>query len=106
MKDYTFSKKETYDSKIKPLVKKIMLMCDEYNVPMFMTFAVKNSASGTEYVNEMRSAAACDTVLTNDRLVKLALILNDFEVVSEISKPGYDEELEDLEDLNEENSAL
>ena len=79
MTEHNYSKKAIYNSKIKPLVKKIQLACDEYKLPMFMTFAVENTPNNTVYVNEMHSAAACETVLTNDRLVKHALILNDFE---------------------------
>ena len=40
MVNRTFYKKDIYESKIKDYVKKIMLMCDEYEIPMFMTFAV------------------------------------------------------------------
>ena len=97
-KDYSYSKRDIYDTKIKDYVKKIMLMFDEYNIPMFMTFEVENTPDKTVYVNQMRSAAACDTILANDRLVKHALVLNDFEVVPAVSKPGYDEDLEGLND--------
>lgn len=97
MIDYNFSKKDIYEGKIKDYVKKIMLMCDEYNIPMFMSFAVENTPKETVYINEMRSAAACNTSLTNDRLVKHALVMNDFEVVPKISSPVYEEELEDID---------
>ena len=103
MTEHTYSKKAIYNSKIKPLVKKIQLACDEYKLPMFMTFAVENTPNHTVYVNEMHSAAACETVLTNDRLVKHALILNDFEVVPAIHKPLYEEELESQEEIEDED---
>ena len=96
MRNRTFYKKDIYESKIKDYVKKIMLMCDEYEIPMFMTFAVENTPNETVYVNEMRSAAACDALLTNDRLVKHALVMNDFEVVPKVSLPVYEEDLEDI----------
>lgn len=92
----TFSKRDIYDTKIKDHVKRILLMCDEYNIPMFMTFAVENNPQNTTYVSEMRSAAACDLVLTNDRLVKHALVMNDFEVIPKLSAPAYETELEDI----------
>lgn len=97
----SFNKKTIYNDKIKPLIRKIRLICDEYQVPMFMTFAVENSQKGTKYETEMHSGAACDTVLTNDRLVKHALVMKDFEVVPSFSEPVYEE---DLEESNEEDN--
>lgn len=69
-----------------------------HNIPMFMTFTAENTPNKTVYVNQMRSAAASDTIFANDRLVKQALVLNDFEVVLAVSKPGYNEDLEELND--------
>lgn len=93
-----FSKKTVYNDKIKTYVKKIRLVCDEYKIPMFMTFAVENTPKGTKYVTEMHSAAACNTELTNDRLVKHALVMSDFEVVPSLSQPIYEDNLEGVND--------
>ena len=92
MTDY--NRKDLYDKYVKEYVRKILLVCDSYHIPMFMTFAVANDKDGTTYVNEMLSAAAEGEVLKDDKLVKHALVTDGFTVVPKITIPSFEEEME------------
>lgn len=91
-----FNVKKLFDDRIKDHIKMIRLACNEYQIPMFMTFAVENSPKGTKYVTEMYSAEACNRELSDDHLVKHGLVERGFEVVEpSSSEPVYEEALED-----------
>lgn len=92
MNDYSAS--EEYKSEIHDLVVKVLLLCDQYKIPVFMTFAVENGLSGTRYMNEMLSPEMEGRVLTDDQIAKHALVMNGFEVVPSITEPDFEEELE------------
>ena len=93
-----FNKKEEYERHIKDNVKQILLACDHYHIPVFMSFAMANKNGETTYENEMLSAAAEGVVLSDDRLVKHALVMDGFSVVPRITIPSIEEEMEVVED--------
>ena len=76
-----FDKNKEYQEHILPLVKEVLLYCDEYHIPVFMTFAVSDNGKQTEYATEMISAVAAAEKLKDDQLVKHAAVVSGFEVV-------------------------
>lgn len=105
MEDNFYSKEDIYKEKIDDYVKKIRLACNEYKIPMFMSFAVENSKNNTKYITEMQSAQASGTLLTNDRLVKHAMIMQDFDVIPHAANIVFKENVDDSDDatLNDDN---
>ena len=93
-----YSRKDIYDHEIKDLVKQILLICDHHHIPVFMSFAVENSKEKTTYVNEMLSAAAEGLTLKDDKLVKHALVMDNFDVVPKVTIPVFEEEMEVIVD--------
>lgn len=89
-----FQKSREYETYIKNLVKKVLLLCDEYRIPAFMTFAVSDDGSQTEYVTEMISSVAVNTPLSDDHLAKHADVVSGFEVVPFKEEPLFEETLE------------
>lgn len=88
-----FDKNKEYQEHILPLVKEILLYCDEYHIPVFMTFAVSDNGKQTEYATEMISAVAAAEKLKDDQLVKHAAVVSGFEVVPVLGPSAiYDEE--------------
>ena len=75
----TYNLIKYYTSNIEPLVKDIRLHCYTARIPMFMTFAVRNTKTETEYFTEMNLASTHKT-LENNKISKLLLRLNDFKV--------------------------
>ena len=75
---------EIFNESTKPHVKEILLLCDQYHIPAFMTFAVANGEGakdgGTDYITEMLSSAAEDVSLVNDNIVRHALVVDGFDV--------------------------
>lgn len=57
-----------------------------------MTFAVADDGEKTIYKNEMLSAKALDQDLSNDQIVKHALVTDGFDVVPEVKDPVYIED--------------
>ena len=89
-----YSKENEYNDEIRKHVKEILLLCDKYRIPVFMSFAVKNDKHHTDYITEMLSATAEDIVLAEDRIAKYALIGCGFDVVPEKKTSAYEEILE------------
>ena len=84
-----YSKNELYENRIKDYVKRILILCEEYQIPVFMTFALENTDTETVYETEMLSAAFEGKQLTDDKIAKHALVMNGFEVVPENMSPRY-----------------
>lgn len=93
-----FNRREDYEKHVKDLVRQVLLACDYYKIPVFMSFAVENGRDGTAYVNEMLSAAAEGVTLRDDKLVKHALVMDGFSVVPKITIPSFEEEMEVVDD--------
>lgn len=98
MNNNGYYKKDVYEQEIKDVVKKLLLLCDQHHMPVFLTIPVANTDTGTEYVTEMQSALSAGANLKNDMLVKHALVVNGFEVVPMVQRPVYEENLEVLSD--------
>ncbi len=82
MKDITiYNKEDIYNEKIKPLVKEVMRLSSIHNIPSFITFAVANDGELTTYISDMHSAVTNDICLKDDNIVKMANVLNGFDVV-------------------------
>lgn len=79
-----FDKTAIYNNLVKKKLKELLLLCNEYRIPVFVDMAVKNSSAETVYKSEFLSARSFGKNLTNDRLVKHALINSGFSVY-----PGY-----------------
>lgn len=94
----TYDKTQIYEERIKEHVKMILLLCDEYKIPAFMTFAVGNDEKGTSYVSEMMSAEVVGQHLTDDKLIDHALVMSGFKAVVESKVPQYIETLAVQED--------
>ena len=92
-----YSRQDEYNNEIKQHVKEILLLCDKYQIPVFMTFAVGNNRSNTDYITETLSASAEDVVLAEDRISKYILIGCGFDIVPAKKELTYEELLETIE---------
>lgn len=71
-----YDKKKYFKSKLEPLIRDLKLHCNMEHMPMFITVAVKNDNSGTEYASDMVLAGS-GTELKENRISKILLELND-----------------------------
>ncbi len=78
-KRYDFTKQ--YEEEITPLLRQVFLLCHQYGIPMFMTFAVGNDEEKTTYRTEQISALNVDRKLTRNYIPRLIDVMNGFEVV-------------------------
>lgn len=67
-----------FNSVIVPILKHLKIMCIEYKIPMFVSFAVKNDSKKTEYVNDIVMACT-EHELTDNRINKMLLRINKFQ---------------------------
>ena len=76
-------KNNIYDKKncgqIKELIQKLKITCNQERLPMFVTVSVKNTKENTEYLSDM-ILAGNGCALTEDRISKLLLALNGFDI--------------------------
>ncbi len=73
-----YDKTKVYKNKIEPLMQKLMLTCNSEGIPMFATFAVRNSQDETEYKSEMLLATTEKQLAVNN-IAKCLLKLNTFD---------------------------
>lgn len=73
-----FDKIEIYDEKIAPTVTRLMLLCNEYQLPMIVSVAISNDAHTTKYKTNV-ILSVTDLHLTDNRIAKALMALNDFE---------------------------
>ena len=73
-----YDKRELYKKKIEPAVKKIVRECGLDGIPMFATFAVRNTEDETEYASEMVFATTEKSLAVNN-ISKCLLKLNTFD---------------------------
>lgn len=110
VKDYPrnrgFNKENIYNHDILPILKKLLVLCNEHEIPIFIDMAIKNSPAGTVYKTEFLSARSFGLRLKEDRLTKHALVANGFSVYIGESRPylenaaeRYGEDLEDPHDI-------
>jgi hypothetical protein len=82
-----FDSKEAYNQYIKDEVKKLNVLCRVYKIPFYMTFAVSNNNEGTEYVSVAGVPNSMNCELKDDRVRKMILLQNGFEVTPKV-RPG------------------
>lgn len=75
-------------------MKKLLEICQIYRLPMFISVAVANSESGTEYDRIIYTAQSHQMRLTNDEIRKHMLISAGFEAV-----PPRDAHVFDSDDI-------
>lgn len=72
-------------------MRELLEFCQIYHVPFFVSCAVKNDDSETEYSNMVYSAQAHNMKLQNDRIRKYMLIANgEFDVVPKREIVAFD----------------
>lgn len=76
-----YNKEELFNAKIKPLRDEFMRECALAQVPSFVTSAIKDEGGKTTYDSDMVSALTNDITLSDDKITKMANVLNDFDVV-------------------------
>lgn len=77
-----FDKKQYFDDTIRPLRDEFMKACALADIPTFVTSAIANDdGEGTTYQSDMVSAITRNIVLADDKIVKMANVLNGFDIV-------------------------
>lgn len=59
----------------------LLQVCQEYRLPMFVSVAVANSRSETEYVRQVYTAQSHDIKLTDDEIRRHVLVSRGFDVI-------------------------
>lgn len=70
-----YDKTEVY-GQIEPLVKEILTICAKENIPMAVSFALKNDEKGTVYKNEAFMPVSGGIRLKNDYITQVLLAVN------------------------------
>lgn len=92
-----YDKQTVYDARIKELVKKILLICSAEQIPVILSFAVKDDGKHTSYVSEMISPMASGTKLSDDRIAKHAAVVHGFDVIPASRALARHEIMEDIQ---------
>lgn len=80
-KNIEYNKTKEFKENVEPILKQLLEQCSIHGIPFFATFAVENRKDETKYISEMHSAVTNDIPLANDMIVKMANVLNGFDVV-------------------------
>jgi hypothetical protein len=78
-----YDKEELFKKDVKPLLDELMRVCAVNKIPAFFTCAVKSLPDQTVYSSDMFSGVTNNVTLKNDNIVKMANVLNGFDVVAE-----------------------
>lgn len=73
-----FNKKKEYDKNIKKKVEEIKRICNDLDIPCFMTFCVESTEKKTTYETEYLSPGQKQQVLRNNRFADYVNIMNGF----------------------------
>lgn len=96
-----YDKKEIFEKECRPLLSELVSKCHLYNLPFFFSCCVANDENGSEYVNEISSAAGRGLTLTKDSIADYTCVVLGFSVVREedmvMEIPAAPEDL-DMED--------
>lgn len=77
-----YNKAELFKREILPLRNEFMKACKLNDIPTIVTSAVANMSDGsTQYSSDMVSAITNDIPLNDDKIPKIANVLNGFDVV-------------------------
>lgn len=87
-----YDKTDVFKTEIQQKLDELMILCSQHQIPMFVTFAVKNTVNDTEYYNDQISCANADVTLTNNLIPKLVDVMNGFDVI-----PFFDPRTVDLD---------
>ncbi len=88
-KEKGFNEKDDYKTKVEPLVKEILMACDQCHIPMFMTFATEDTGRDTHYETEVLSSTVENRELKNDLIRKHTLVMDGFDVVPEKKRDAF-----------------
>jgi hypothetical protein len=90
-----YDKTEIYENEgIVDLMVKLKQKCGKFDIPMIVTFALKNDENGTEYKTEMISAVSSGINLKEDRFVKFVNVMNGFDTIPHKEEMNFN--VEDL----------
>ena len=92
-----YDKTKEYEEYLKPLTDQIRSFCLLQRIPMFLSIAVKDDGSKTEYRNEVNGAFSNGITLSDDRIGKHINVSNGFETVPKRNSSGF-EAFDDIED--------
>lgn len=77
-----YNKEKYFEEKVKPLRDEFIRVCTLGQIPTFVTCAIKNEGSRTtKYDSDIVSALTNDVKLNDDKITKMANVLNGFDVV-------------------------
>lgn len=76
-----FNKTSLYKENIAPLIQELVKQCTIYNIPMYASFCVSNTANGTKYENHCVAPDSHSLNLTDDNIQKHLCIQLGFDVV-------------------------
>ena len=76
-----YDKKEEFETQLREKVQEILKICNKEQIPVFISFAVKNDEKKTEYINEMFPSATNDIFLKNDYFPNFVNVINGFRTV-------------------------
>jgi len=88
-----YDKKSVYQHKIRPLLKELLLICNDNSIPVFIDMAIANDKDGTTYETEFHSSGSYGIYLHDDVLYKYALVKNGFSVYPGHNRPYLEEAL-------------
>ena len=95
-----YNQTKKIEENILPLLKRILIYCNEYKIPMFATFAISDDGSNTAYSTEIVTAASLGITISDDHLVKHASILSGWDTIP-TAQPSEFVDDDDLETLDE-----
>ena len=101
-----YDKNDIYEKEIAPLVKEVLLLCDQNQIPAFITLAVSDDGKETTWHSEMISSMNADRELSNDLLPKFVNIFNGFEMVPYLDQKTIDMEVHVEPEENEETDGF
>lgn len=76
-----FNKTSLYKENIAPLIQELVKQCTIYNIPMYASFCVSNTANGTKYENHCVAPDSHNLNLTDDNIQKHLCIQLGFDVI-------------------------
>ncbi len=101
-----YDKTELYAKDIAPLVKQILLLCDQNQIPAFITMAVRDDGKETVWQSKMISSMNADRKLSNDYLPKMVNVLNGFDLVPYLDQKAIDMEVHTEPDDSGEKTSI
>lgn len=72
----TFDKETLYNEKILPLVRELLISCNEARLPVFVSVCVSNDDTSTAYMREAITPQSHNLGLADNRILKYLAIDN------------------------------